>query len=81
MEGGDDALGSNDALRRYALVPAHRAQLHLPFDVAGYANFSALRQHAFSVGTEFRWAEGGSYRVGSGECVGRILPAPAERRW
>lgn len=27
------------------------------------------------------WAEGDGYRIGFGECVGRILPAPAERDW
>jgi fumarylacetoacetase len=27
------------------------------------------------------WAEGGDHRIGFGECVGTILPAPAEREW
>ena len=56
-EGGDDALRSNEALRRYALIPADRAQLHLPFDVAGYTDFYASRQHAFNVGAMFRGPE------------------------
>ncbi|MCT9000215.1 fumarylacetoacetase [Chelativorans intermedius] len=27
------------------------------------------------------WAEGEGYRIGFGECTGRVLPAPAERDW
>jgi len=27
------------------------------------------------------YAQGAGYRIGFGECVGRILPAPAERNW
>ncbi len=27
------------------------------------------------------WAEGDGHRIGFGECVGTILPAPAERNW
>ena len=27
------------------------------------------------------WAEGDGYRIGFGECTGRIMPAPAERNW
>lgn len=27
------------------------------------------------------WAQGDGYRIGFGECVGKILPSPAERDW
>ena len=27
------------------------------------------------------YAQGAGYRIGFGECVGKILPAPAERNW
>jgi fumarylacetoacetase len=27
------------------------------------------------------WAEGDGYRIGFGACVGKILPAVAERDW
>ena len=27
------------------------------------------------------WAQGDGFRIGFGECAGRILPAPSERDW
>lgn len=57
VEDGDHALRLNEGLRKRALISADRAQLHLPFEVAGYTDFYASRQHAFNVGTMFRGPE------------------------
>ncbi len=47
-------LRDDAALRDRALVAMAEATLHLPFDVAGYTDFYASRQHAFNVGSMFR---------------------------
>ncbi len=56
-EGGDPALRDDAALRAAVLVPLARAQLHMPFAVAGYTDFYAGRHHAENVGIMFRGAE------------------------
>ncbi|WP_310621644.1 fumarylacetoacetase [Flexibacterium corallicola] len=57
VEGGNDALSSNDTLSTKALVPMNLAQMFLPFSVAEYTDFYSGRQHALNVGTMFRGPE------------------------
>ncbi len=55
--GGDAALREGQGLRAGALGPLAGSRLHLPFEVTGYTDFYAGRQHAVNVGTMFRGAE------------------------
>ncbi len=50
----ESALRDNAKLRKNALVPISDAILHRPFEVKGYTDFYASREHATNVGTMFR---------------------------
>ncbi len=54
---GDRRLRDDATLLRRALIPLGQVALHLPFQVAGYTDFYAGRQHAFNVGSLFRGPE------------------------
>jgi fumarylacetoacetase len=47
-------LRDDKALREAALVPRHRATLHLPIEVMGFTDFYSSREHASNVGKMFR---------------------------
>jgi fumarylacetoacetase len=47
-------LRDDKTLRETALVPRHRATLHLPIEVAGFTDFYSSREHASNVGKMFR---------------------------
>ncbi len=51
------ALRDNAGLRRRALISLSEAVLHRPFEVKGYTDFYASREHATNVGTMFRGPE------------------------
>ncbi|MDX1529697.1 MAG: fumarylacetoacetase, partial [Gammaproteobacteria bacterium] len=51
------ALRDNAALRNEALTPLADATLYLPFEVKGYTDFYASREHATNVGRMFRGEE------------------------
>ncbi len=50
----ESALRDNAKLRKNALVPISDAILHRPFEVKGYTDFYASREHATNVGIMFR---------------------------
>ncbi len=54
---GDRALRDNAELRTRALIPMADCRLHLPFEVTGYTDFYAGKNHAFNVGSMFRGPE------------------------
>jgi fumarylacetoacetase len=55
---GEEARLRDDArLRDRALTPLSGAILHLPFEVSGYTDFYASREHATNVGKMFRGPE------------------------
>lgn len=49
-----DALRSNEALKKEALLPVADVQTHLPLTIGDYTDFFAGRNHAHNVGTLFR---------------------------
>ena len=51
------ALRDNAELQNKALTPLADATLHLPFEVKGYTDFYASREHATNVGRMFRGEE------------------------
>ncbi len=51
---GTTTLRDDPALRGRALVTVADATLHMPFEVSGYTDFYASREHATNVGTMFR---------------------------
>ncbi len=56
-EDGDPALRDDKDLRERATVRPGEADMHLPFEVKGYTDFYAGRQHAYNVGSLFRGPE------------------------
>ena len=54
MEGGDDRLRSNEALKRAALVPLISVEMHMPARIGDYTDFYSSREHATNVGIMFR---------------------------
>lgn len=56
-EDGDPGLRDDPALQAACLFPLAEVSLHLPFEVRGYTDFYAGRQHAFNVGSLFRGPE------------------------
>jgi fumarylacetoacetase len=54
MEGGDDRLRSNEALKRAALVPLISVEMHMPATIGDYTDFYSSREHATNVGIMFR---------------------------
>jgi fumarylacetoacetase len=49
-----EALQSNEALKKSALLPLADVQTHLPLTIGDYTDFFAGRNHAHNVGTLFR---------------------------
>lgn len=56
-EGGAPHLREDPALQAICFLPLAEVRLHLPFEVRGYTDFYAGRQHAFNVGSLFRGPE------------------------
>ncbi|MEQ8653554.1 MAG: fumarylacetoacetase [Kiloniellales bacterium] len=56
-EGGAPRLREDPALQAICFLPLAEIRLHLPFEVRGYTDFYAGRQHAFNVGSLFRGPE------------------------
>lgn len=56
-EEGSDRLRDDAGLRDRALLPMDGVRLHLPFQVTGYTDFYAGRQHAFNSGSILRGPE------------------------
>ena len=54
---GEAALRDNAGLRKRALIPLSEAVLHRPFEVKGYTDFYASKEHATNVGKIFRGPE------------------------
>ena len=54
MEGGDDRLRSNEALKLAALVPIISVEMHMPARIGDYTDFYSSREHATNVGIMFR---------------------------
>ncbi len=56
-EDGDPSLGEDQDLLAACLIPLSEIRPQLPFEVRGYTDFYAGRQHAFNVGSLFRGPE------------------------
>ncbi len=57
LSAGETTLRNDARLRDRALMPLSDAILHLPFEVSGYTDFYASREHATNVGEMFRGPE------------------------
>ncbi|KAH6976170.1 hypothetical protein BKA56DRAFT_523473 [Ilyonectria sp. MPI-CAGE-AT-0026] len=51
-----EALKTNEALKKSALLPLSEVETHLPLSIGDYTDFFAGRNHAHNVGTLFRGA-------------------------
>jgi fumarylacetoacetase len=49
--------GEQASLKKEALIPVHKAQMHLPVEIGDYTDFYASREHATNVGIMFRGKE------------------------
>jgi fumarylacetoacetase len=54
VDGGDDRLRTNEAVKQIALIPMASVTMHMPAAIGDYTDFYSSREHATNVGIMFR---------------------------